>query len=138
MAVLDCYHVYPVREIPGWLKKVQICMSCLMPRSYRSHKIDVLPYSDDTPGKEAIEHEEKVAKKTHPDDKDADSESSRSEAFISGIDVITMKTQANEEDEKRRFEWKKLAMLFDRLNLIIFGVIHFIMILVIFLILPYA
>ena len=49
--------------------------------------------------------------------------------MTSGIDVINEKTKVDEDDEKLRLEWSKLARVFDRLLFYIFAIIHVLMIL---------
>ena len=142
MSVLNCYHVYPLREVPAWLRRVQTCMPCLLSRSHKSRKIDVLPYTGENGdhGKDALKHKKQTVQLTHRNGKGADTESSRTEENVTlpGMDVITLKMKANDEDEKLRLQWKNIARFFDRLLFTIFGIIHILMILVIFIIIPYA
>ena len=117
-------------------------MPCLLTRSHKSRKIDVLPYTGENGdnGKVVLQHKEQTVQLTHRNGKGADTESSRTEENVTfpGMDVITLKIKANDEDEKLRLEWKNIAGFFDRLLFTIFGIIHILMILVIFIIMPYA
>ena len=43
LAVLNCYHVYPLREIPSLLRKLQACMVC----NSGAHNNEVHPCADE-------------------------------------------------------------------------------------------
>ena len=44
--ILNCYHVYPLREIPGWLKRMQACISSARVRGHKTDGDGVVLYSD--------------------------------------------------------------------------------------------
>ena len=140
MAVVNCYHIYPLREIPGWLKRVQICMSHAMRCPCISHKNDVCPNSGD------VGHADKPVGKT-VEDKSAniphiEGDETKTEPptvernDLVAINVISEKIRKDEEEENLRLEWMELARIFDRLLLLTFATIHIFMILFIFVIMP--
>ena len=139
MAVLNCYHVYPLREVPGWVKKMQACMSCNVGCSPTEQNNKVYPCSDEKVHvvSTGSRNEGKTLNITQSKDKCGDNKSSGVvENSMSHSDMIINKIKMDEADETLRLEWKELGRLCDRLLFIIFATIHALMILVIFAIMP--
>ena len=139
MAVINCYHVHPLREIPGWLKNMQACMSHISACLSKSHNSDVHPYHGES-GKfdkhdtntghqtdDAAHAEARDAGKAHP---------IPGVNAVSGIDLIAKKIRADEDEEDLRLQWRKLARSFDRLLFVIFAIFHLCMALLLFVIMP--
>ena len=137
MAVLNCYHVYPLREIPGWIKRMQKCMCSTMTKAPESQQNNRLPFPNENAHSDnrALANKNPAVNNKHTEGKEREIEALN---VTSGIDVMTEKIKSDEEDEKLRLEWRKLARLFDRLLFYIFGTIHFLMILFIFVAIPYT
>ena len=139
VVMFNFYHVYPVTEIPSWLKKMQALMSCNMSCASGSHGTEVLPYLGDNAHTDHAD--------SHPNDGDkVDMRGTESKdghmpmstvktRSMPDLDVIIKKIKIDEEEEKLRLGWKDFARSCDRLLLIIFVTIHLI-ILLIFLAFP--
>ena len=139
MTILNCYHVYPLREIPSWLKMAQACMSCSMACVVKSRKNDVLPDSSENGPNDQQPHanDDQTGDVSDEEDKDVKIQSPSVEKdSMSSLDVIIKKIKSDEQEENLRRKWKKLARNCDRLLLIIFVSIHLFMILLIILVLP--
>ena len=137
MAILNCYHVYPLREIPGWLKRIQACISCVMVCGRKPGRNDVVPYSGGENGHtNKSGSEDQSANLTNTESTGVKTECSPEKDVTPHIDVITNKIQTDEANENLRLEWMGLAKHLDRLFLIIFGIIHLFMIIMIFFVMP--
>ena len=139
MAVMNCYHIYPLRQIPGWLKRVQTCMSCVIGSPCRSNKNDVSSNNSD------IGHANKPAHKfgeqslhiTQIEDNEVKGDSSTLEKNTrEATNAMSNKFRTDEEDENLRQEWMELARNVDRVLLFTFTTIHIFMILLVFVIMP--
>ena len=132
--VLNCYHIYPLRQIPRWLKMMQACLSCTMPRLPKPCKDDVVPYNSDTGNPEADDNTVKVI---HIGAKDTNVEPTNSERnTVPGSVERETKIRPDEEEENLRDEWKKLARHFDLVLFFVFATIHLFLILFIFVVMP--
>ena len=107
----------------------------------KPYKNDVLPFSDEsgsihehahTGGDHNIKIRVTEGKDNHRQAPIVDTKT------MSGLDVMVKKMRNDEEEEKLRLEWKKLAGDCDRLLLIVFVTIHLFMILLILLALPHT
>ena len=135
MVLLNCYHAYPLRQIPGWLKTMQACISCGMKRAHRSRANEVLPSPSDN--RQFQKHDLKTG--------DQDINSTPIEAgdspnlgkkIITPSKIVMTEIRTEEEEENLRLEWKKLVGHFDRLLFIIFTTIHLFTFLFIFCVVP--
>ena len=107
----------------------------------KPHKNDVLPFSDENG---SIHEHAHTGGDHNIKIRDTEGKDNQRQAPIvdtktmSGLDVMVKKIRNDEEEEKLRLEWKKLAGDCDRLLLIIFVTIHLFMILLILLALPHS
>ncbi len=70
---------------------------------------------------------------TNPEtNNDKEVTSDPNETLILEVKKITEKLSDNEQEDCQRFQWKEAARIFDRLFLVAFGFIYFVMILVLF------
>ena len=130
MAVLNCYHVYPLRKIPGWLKKMQACMSCDTTCAYRSRENEMLPYPNDNgnSNKHVPKTGDRDVNSTNIEDENPPTIEKGSATRPKRI----IKEIRTEGEEDLRLEWKKLAGYCDRLLFFIFAAIHIFIILFVF------
>ena len=133
MTILNCYHVYPLRKIPGWLARLQACISCVVLCGPKPVGNDVVPYSDGESGHiDNSGTEDQTTNITNTDGVGVKTDSSPETNIMPYIDVITNKIQTDDVHENLRLKWKKLAKHLDRLFFIIFGIIHLLMMIIIF------
>ena len=134
MAILNCHHVYPLREIPGWLKSKQGCISCVVVCGRKLRQNDVVPYSGGESGDiDKSGNGTQTANLTNTESaKSAKIDSSPEKNVVPCIDIITEKIQTDEVGENLRRDWRELAKHLDRLFFIIFGMIHLLMMIIIF------
>ena len=133
MAVLNCYYVYPLRDVPRWIRNIEGYLSCLNVRTVGCGKSTLSPRHPEA-CENHVEREEstRIAAKKRESTKPSDLERS----IHRGIEVITKKIVSDAEEAMLRQEWVAVARLFDRLLFLIFCTLHFAMIIVIFVILP--
>ena len=139
LVLLNCCHAYPVREIPGWLKTVQGCISCGMGCANKPRENEVQPY----PGgnghldKHVLETENQNVHSTQFQYEDPKTEPLPiRKNSATHPKMITKDININQDEAKLRLEWKKLAGYLDRLFVFIFATIHLFMILFIFVVVP--
>ena len=133
MAILNCYHVYPLRKIPGWLDRIQACIFCVVLCGPKSVGNDVVPYSDGGSG--YIDNSgtyDQTTNLTNNEGVGVKTDSSPETNIMPYIDVITNKIQTDDANENLRLELRKLAKHLDRLVFFIFGMIHLLMTIIIF------
>ena len=138
IVVLNCYHVYPLKEIPDWLKKMSACMYDIMV-CFRKSRKSVVSQADDS--RHVVKHatpetEGQTLKNTYTEDKDAKLEPTTLEINTATDNEIRQKTRKGNLDENVRQEWKKIARQLDRALFFIFATIHVCMILLIYSIIP--
>ena len=131
IAVLHCYHMYPLREIPGWLKKVQACTCFSMKCTSRSRDNEVVPDLGDNgdPDKHDLNTGDQNVHSTH---NECEEPSTLGKDNAPSPSLITEEIRAREEEENLHREWKNLAEYFDRLLFFIFTAIHLFILLFIF------
>ena len=135
MAVLNMYHVYPLREIPDWLQTMQQCTSCtpVRPHKLQTNDAPVITGNTERTDNHALTTEDQPIDSTDTGGDDVKTQTSFLDGgIVSGIDVIIKKITANEEEENFRLRWKKLARCFDRLLFCVFATLHLFMVLFIF------
>ena len=121
MAVLTCYHVYPLRRVPNWLRKVAAFVSCgwvMFPS-----REQIAPLSD---------HKATTVSESKANWANGSGEHDNPR----GLEVITKKIESDTEEGLLRQEWADVARIFDRSFLVIFCFIHLVMILVVLVICP--
>ena len=141
MVVVNCYYSYPLREIPGWLKRVHACMSCTMTCAGRSRKNDVCPnsgnFGDGDFAKPVHKTDDQSVNIIRIERTQVNKESAAPEKnILAAIDVISKKFKTEEEEGNLRQEWMELARIVDRLLLFTFATIHIFLILSIFVVMP--
>ena len=139
IAVLHCYHMYPLREIPGWLKKVQACTCFSMKCTSRSRNSEVVPDLGDNGhlDKHDLNTGDHNVHLTHNEGEDVKTEpSTLGKENAPSPSLITEEITAGDEEENFHREWKKLAEYFDRLLFFIFTAIHLFILLFIFCAVP--
>ena len=135
MVVLNCYHAYPLRQIPGWLKTMQACISCGMKRAHRSRANEVLPSPGDNGQfqKHDLKTGDQDMNSTHIEDEDSPRLGKK---MITPSNIVMKESRTKAEEENLRLEWKKLVGHFDRLLFIIFTAVHIFIFLFIFCAVP--
>ena len=138
IVVLNCYHVYPLREIPDWLKKMSACMYSIKV-CFRKSRKNAVSQGDDS--RHVVKHatletEVQTLKNTYTEDKDAKLEPTTLEINTATDNEIREKNRTGNVGENLRHEWKKIARHFDCALFLIFATIHVLMILLIFFIIP--
>ena len=140
LAVLNCYHVYPLREIPGCLRKMQACMTCAVVCASETQNEDVHPCADkyghvdnqsytDDEGTLNMRHVGGEGTKTMSPDMGSNSMPSN-EITIKAIEI-------DDAEENLRLDWKTLGGNCDCLLFVTFAVIHVCVIIIVVGILPY-
>ena len=134
MAVLNCYHMYPLRRVPRWIRKVEACLYCIGVRIASREKLTASSMQCTRCGTKPAQPE-KLGKPYET--KSGSNRESRLERSIQqGVDIITQKILSDTEEAMLRQEWVDAARLFDRLLFLTFCFVHLFMILLIFVILP--
>ena len=136
LAVLNCYHVYPLREIPGWLRKMQACMTCAVVCALETHNDDVHQCADKYGhvDNHSYTHDEGNMRPVGGEGAKTRSPDMRSNRMPSN--EITIK-EMEMNDENLRLEWKTLGGHCDCFLFVSFAVIHVCVILIVVVILPF-
>ena len=138
IVVLNCYHVYPLRAIPDWLKKMSACMynSMVCLRKSRKHSVSHADHSRHVVKHATLENQGQTLKNTYTEGIDAKLEPTTIETNTATDNERRQKTRTGNVDENLRQEWKKIARHLDRALFLIFATIHVFMILLIYLVIP--
>ena len=133
MAVLNIYHMQPLRQIPRWVRCIETWCTCLV-SAVPDHTARPDSSADDRRGPViALEDAgQSPQKRLYEKNGGRGRRSELEDGIRRGIQVITDKIASNEKEESLRRQWMRVARLFDRLLFIIFSLLHFVIILIIF------
>ena len=136
LAVLNCYHVYPLREIPSWLRKMQSCMVC----TSGAHNNEVYPHADENGHvhNHFSKNEERTLNMGLVGGKGAESNLSDPGGNIMPSNENMIKNiKRNNSEENLRLEWRALGRHYDCFLFFSFAAIHVCVILIMVGILPF-
>ena len=140
MAILNCCKIYPIREIPRWLRKMQACISCDTKCAHKPRENKVQSYLDDNghSSKHVREAEDQNIYSTHIESEDAKNDPALlGKNKVLHYKLVNKGVKIDQNKANLQQEWIRLAGHCDRLFFFIFAAIHIFVIFFILVIVPY-